>query len=941
MPIRFIRPLTIVAALTMLFLSIAPASAGTTGNISGTVIDASTRAPVAGVRIGAVSPSQSSSATTDSNGRFTILSLTPDTYTISLEKQGYDASSLGGITVTADATQTLTLPARKALREIGRVTARSNSGLVKSGTTADVYSVDAAQQDRVSALGGGGSLNSAYSAIATVPGAFVPPNQSGYNQTVHVRGGDAGEVGYEYDGIPVNRGFDNYPSGAASTLGQLELQVYTGASPANAEAQGLSGFVNQVIRSGTFPGFENVQLDAGGPTFYHSLNVEVGGANHERTFSYYVGLGGYNQDHRYVDQFNGASISNEFGAILNTCDVNANASCFQNGQPTVGIAGAPSTPGTPRMAGFQLGQYNFGGSGVANVATRSSVVNLHFAIPHGRNGLRDDVQVLYDNDSISSSIFSSALDEGLANLGGAPETYSDSWQYGGALGSFLPSSTSALRSLVTPYFYPASPQDRTFGGPIPLDARDIGYNQQAIVKLQYQRNLSQQAYLRVYGYTYYSTYTGNGANSSFQPYTGIDSGDYELNSHTRGLSATFADQLDSHNLVELQGSYTESTATRVYNEQMFGSADNFAVLVNRNDLTSGTCYALNTAGTAASATTCDPAQLASANQPTYASLQGIGCATRGLGAGCTPALPVDVSGLTCGTGPCGYYVGENGAYGEYNFVKPIFTGYSITDQFKPTDKLLFNLGLRLDHYKYVGSDTTASPARAFWFNAFNRDTCFDNQGATLTDKTDLGIGISDPCTKAGTGYQNTNLLNIPSQIVDFDVLQPRVGATYTIDPDTVVRASYGKYNQQPSSAYEQYNALQQDLPALLGPEFYGYGFNTPGHSVRPSVSYNADLSLEHHFKGTNLSFKLSPFYRQTHDEIENFYLNVKAGLISGLNIGSQTSKGVEFAFDAGSFDRDGFAGQLSFAYTNSYVNYATLPNGNVGRHADQWRHRKL
>ena len=111
-------------------------------------------------------------------------------------------------------------------------------------------------------LGGGGALNSAYSAIASVPGAYVPANQNGYLQAVHVRGGDASEVGYEFDGIPVNRAFDNYPSSSLSSLGQLELQVYTGATPANAEAQGLAGFINQVIKTGTFPGYATANASA-------------------------------------------------------------------------------------------------------------------------------------------------------------------------------------------------------------------------------------------------------------------------------------------------------------------------------------------------------------------------------------------------------------------------------------------------------------------------------------------------------------------------------------------------------------------------------------------------------------------------------------------------------------------------------------------------------
>ncbi|MGA8384100.1 MAG: carboxypeptidase-like regulatory domain-containing protein, partial [Candidatus Cybelea sp.] len=59
------------------------ALAGVTGNIAGTITD-SKGAGIAGVQVQAVSPSGSRTATTDAGGHFTILSLGPDTYTISL-----------------------------------------------------------------------------------------------------------------------------------------------------------------------------------------------------------------------------------------------------------------------------------------------------------------------------------------------------------------------------------------------------------------------------------------------------------------------------------------------------------------------------------------------------------------------------------------------------------------------------------------------------------------------------------------------------------------------------------------------------------------------------------------------------------------------------------------------------------------------------------------
>ena len=100
--------------------------------------------------------------------------------------------------------------------------------------------------------------------------------------------------------------------------------------------------------------------------------------------------------------------------------------------------------------------------------------------------------------------------------------------------------------------------------------------------------------MRVYGYSYYSDWVENGPMMSLQPYAYYDSGDYEINSHTRGVSLSFTDQLNPQNLLEIEGSYTTSTGARIYNEQMFqydhayGNA--FAVLVNKKAPLDGTCY---------------------------------------------------------------------------------------------------------------------------------------------------------------------------------------------------------------------------------------------------------------------------------------------------------------------------------------------------------------
>jgi hypothetical protein len=165
-------------------------------------------------------------------------------------------ASESGITVQADQVLNLALTQR-SLTTIGTTTSRASS-LVKAGTTADLYSISATQQDKASQFGGGGVLNSAWSAISSVPGVYVPSGQNGYigaGPGISIRGGDYDQIGYELDGIPVNRSFDNYPSSILSSLGQQELQVYTGATPANSEANGISGFINQVIKTGTAPAY--------------------------------------------------------------------------------------------------------------------------------------------------------------------------------------------------------------------------------------------------------------------------------------------------------------------------------------------------------------------------------------------------------------------------------------------------------------------------------------------------------------------------------------------------------------------------------------------------------------------------------------------------------------------------------------------------------------
>src|SRR5580704_2994244 len=437
------------------------ASAGTTGGITGRVVDSQTRAPLAGVSVAAGSPSQSATSTTDATGTFRFLTLNPDTYTISFSKAGYDPLTQPGLTVAADQVQTYNVSLNKALRTIARVVAQSAASLVKPGTTSDVYSVDAAGQQAAQGLTGPGSLNNAYGAIASVPGVELDQNEQGWWQTLKVRGGDIDQVGYELDGIPVNRAYDNAPQTMLSSLGSQEVQVYTGGVPASSDAQGISGYVNQVIKTGTYPGFATGVLSAGYPAFFHQASVEAGGSTPDRLFSYYVGIGGSNQQFRYIDNNDGSSIPNSFFYPVNPLPGN-------NGFVYTG-------PNSPTL--FTTGL----GFALANQSLRDDILNFHFGIPHKNSGLRDDVQLLWMTSENVNQYFSSTNDFGanvVQNLYG-PLTWDDTYFYAGQpMQPFNPSQ-------VGKYFFPES-MPHAFQGVLPNNLQDPNENGVALEKLQYQ-----------------------------------------------------------------------------------------------------------------------------------------------------------------------------------------------------------------------------------------------------------------------------------------------------------------------------------------------------------------------------------------------------------------------------------------------------------------------
>jgi hypothetical protein len=912
------------------------ALAGTTGGLSG-YVRTQAGAGLADAKVTAAAPSESSSTTTDTSGHYVFVSLAPDTYTVTASKEGYTTVETPGVTVTANGVAVANFTLQPQVKTLGVVTTTAAATLVKPGTTNDVYSVNSTTQAKVATLGGGGSLYQAYSAIATTPGAIVPSGGLGWFQTVYIRGGDYDQIGYEFDGIPVLRSYDNYPTTNASNLGQQELQVYTGAPPANSQNQGLAGYINQVIKSGTYPGFANFDGSIGTPQYGVGGTFEVGGATPDRNFSYYLGSTNSASNPRYFDNFDGAYLQSTYGAPFapaippggcgNPAVAKNFAVCYASG---IGPGGYLLS--SPTLAVFP-----------SNVYDHENVVNLHFGLPHANDSGKDDIQLLYDSSYLWNRYFSSASDWGFSDPRYAATYWMDQgcatpaacgfntfpsqepyfsgnspfgpfgFEYLGRVGAPLASN---YKTLTVPVIFAYNPQNATQQF-INVNQRDGTGNTNSIIKLQYQKNFSSSAYLRIYGYNNYSAWpqTCPGTVPTF--FVGYCPFNYYVASWTNGGSLEFGDQLNDKNLLTFDLSDSQATEYRANDETMISGllhyANHFAYVVNKNNPNAGICYDASGNPVSCYASTALSFTLAAAN------------------AGAPlPALPASCGGA----GNCEWYVVENGRYGGGNYAKPNFGTISLSDQIKASDRWFFNLGLREDRFYYQLSDTNcpaeaqaAGCARQFWFNAWNNSVCVLPGGGQVP-MVSSPTAPNAPCPVVnGVQSIRATLTNLPNDTETFWVFQPRAGFTFTADPNNVFRVSYGRVDQAPNTAFEQYNLLQQNLPQYIGTNFWPVGFTTTTHAIYPPTADDVDLSWEHHFAGTEGSLKLTPYYRSTNNQIQNFFLNQKTNFVSGLNVGQQTSEGVEFQTTWGNFNENGLSALLAYTYNHSYIKQKRLGTG--------------
>lgn len=231
--------LAFVLALSATF----PAQAGTTGKLSGQVVDAGKKpvtfaaVMIVGTRLG---------SNTDAEGRYNIINVPPGVYDLTVNHLAYKPVTFKDVLVTVDNTTWQDITLDSSVQNIGEVVIQAERPLIDVRVTSARATVTAEQIKQLPVQ----ELQEVVNLQAGVVDG-------------HFRGGRLGEVQYEVDGVSVNDPYTNKSSLSIDRSLLQEVQVISGVFDAE-YGQAMSGVVNAVLKEGTDSLEWNAELYGGG-----------------------------------------------------------------------------------------------------------------------------------------------------------------------------------------------------------------------------------------------------------------------------------------------------------------------------------------------------------------------------------------------------------------------------------------------------------------------------------------------------------------------------------------------------------------------------------------------------------------------------------------------------------------------------------------------------
>ncbi len=223
---------TRVVGLTLcglLLLAALPLWAGTTGTLSGRVLDsdgkpvAAATVLVVGTRLGAYS---------DAEGKFLILNVAPGTYEVKANRLGFNAVTMAAVVVSADNTTRLEF-------KMGDTNLKTEEVVIIAERPPVDIKVTSSQA----------TLTTEEIEDLPVQNLTDVVNLQAGVVDGHFRGGRTGEVQYQVDGVSINNAFDNSSSLNIDRSLLQEVQVISGTFDAE-YGQAMSGVVNAILKQG-------------------------------------------------------------------------------------------------------------------------------------------------------------------------------------------------------------------------------------------------------------------------------------------------------------------------------------------------------------------------------------------------------------------------------------------------------------------------------------------------------------------------------------------------------------------------------------------------------------------------------------------------------------------------------------------------------------------
>lgn len=221
--------------LTLLLVPFMFTIAGTTGKLTGQVVDEATGEGLPFVNI--IIEGTNLGAATDIEGKYVILNIPPGKYNVKYQYIGYQSKVVNNVNISIDLTTTVDISLSETLLELGELVVQAEAAGIQKDVTSSQSLVSSEEIDNLPVA--------ELSDLLQLQSGVTTDKDGGF----HIRGSRSEEIAYKVNGISVTDSYDKSRGIEIDNSSIQELQVISGTF--NAEhGEAMSGIINTVTKEG-------------------------------------------------------------------------------------------------------------------------------------------------------------------------------------------------------------------------------------------------------------------------------------------------------------------------------------------------------------------------------------------------------------------------------------------------------------------------------------------------------------------------------------------------------------------------------------------------------------------------------------------------------------------------------------------------------------------